>query len=48
MNHALTDDKDGKPLALQTDLLRLYDLGMGVINEGHIARTEELFDLAGS
>ena len=45
-NH-LNDGEGGSPPQLRTDLLRLHQLAMAVINEGARSKVAELFDFSG-
>lgn len=42
----LSDDEDGCPPKLRTDLLRLHQLAMAVFNEGSRSQVENLFNFA--
>jgi hypothetical protein len=43
----LNDDDYATPPQLRTDLLRLHQLAMAVVNEGSRSRVADLFELAG-
>jgi hypothetical protein len=42
----LSDDEDGRPPQLRTDLLRLHQLAMAVFNEGARSQVGDLFEFA--
>ena len=42
----LGNDEDGGPPELRTDLLRLHDRAMSVVNDGSLSGSEAMFDLA--
>jgi hypothetical protein len=42
----LSDDEDGRPPELRTDLLKLHQLAMAVFNEGSRSQVEDLFNFA--
>jgi predicted nucleic acid-binding Zn ribbon protein len=43
----LNDGEDAAPPQLRTDLLKLHQLAMAVINEGSRSQVADLFELAG-
>jgi hypothetical protein len=42
----LSDDEDGHPPELRTDLLKLHQLAMAVFNEGSRSKVGDLFEFA--
>jgi hypothetical protein len=47
MRGDLNDGEDGSPPQLRSDLLKLHQLAMAVVNSGARHQVAELFDLAG-
>lgn len=46
IREGLSDDENGCPPQLRTDLLRLHQLAMAVFNEGSRSQVEDLFNMA--
>ncbi len=46
LRNDLNDDDRGRPPQLRTDLLRLHQMAMAVINEGSRSQVSNLFNLA--